>query len=371
MVLAKASKLSAFCLVLAMMCPSGKCSDIIDYRKALDILISSQDQSKSRSLSGEFEFVSFMRDFNKVYGSQDELFERLTYFKNNLDTIDRMKSVNKGTAKYGITKFSDHSDEELQMYTGLRPSLPLTSLTHHFGTKDEARDGHDKAPASFDWRLRNVVTPVKNQLTCGSCWAFSAIGCVESHHAIKTNKLVALSEQKLLDCDKKNQGCHGGFMHDAFEFIMKSGGIESSSEYPYVAKVNPEWSQHCNKSQANQNSLVKVLSYRNITGGEDDMKQFLYRHGPLSIAFNANNIPFYQSGIVDYDELECDPLGVNHGLLLVGYGEERSPTDGRIIPYWIIKNSWGSSWGEQGYFRVRRGKNVCGVALLVTGVETN
>uniref|UniRef100_A0A8D8Y6N4 Cysteine proteinase 1 n=2 Tax=Cacopsylla melanoneura TaxID=428564 RepID=A0A8D8Y6N4_9HEMI len=400
-------KLSFLCW-LAVIVSIGKCSEEINYRKALDIFIDTSGaetwpslfQLNTRSLSEKFEFVSFMRDYSKVYSSRDELFDRLSYFRTNVDKAGMLDTVDQGTAQYGVTQFSDHAEDELQHYAGLKVDTPtllralsakqnsledtidnrdnirhnihnLKHLIHNKAEEEEdAIDEHTRAPKKFDWRKRGVVTPVKNQGRCGSCWAFSAIGAVESHHAIKTDQLVSLSEQQLVDCDSKNGGCDGGFMHDAFQYIIDVGGVKRSSDYPYVGDTQPNHALHCDIKGANQSSLVKVVSYLNVTQGEEDMKHYLYRHGPLSIAINAYSLYFYRGGVIDMNQYLCNPRGINHGVLLVGYDEERT-RDGQTIPYWIIKNSWGPTWGDKGYFKVRRGRNICGVAMLVSGVETD
>jgi cathepsin F len=214
------------------------------------------------------------------------------------------------------------------------------------------------APASYDWREQGVVSEVKNQGSCGSCWAFSAIGNIESQLAIQTKeKPISLSEQELVDCDKVDQGCNGGLMEDAFKYL-ETAGVVSETDYKYSGRDGS-----C--SVTGKKVVAKITGYH-YAGTEDEtkLKQLLFENGPFAIAINATPLQFFFWGIFKpWFEFLCSPTELNHGVLLVGYGIEGS------TPYWIVKNSWGGSWGEKGYFRIIAGKGACGLNTYVISAE--
>jgi len=206
-------------------------------------------------------------------------------------------------------------------------------------------------PASLDWRQKNAVTPVKNQGQCGSCWAFSTTGSVEGAHAISTGTLVSLSEQQLMDCASSygNQGCNGGLMDDAFEFIIKNGGICSEASYPYKGVEGK--CQTCTE-------VATISSYVDNPSGNENNLSTLIQTGPVSIAIEADQsaFQFYSGGVFS---ATCGH-NLDHGVLIVGYGTLSSK------PYWIVKNSWGASWGMSGYILMIQGKDECGLALAAS-----
>ena len=207
---------------------------------------------------------------------------------------------------------------------------------------------------SVDWREKNKVSSVKNQEQCGGCWAFSSIGAVESAWAIKHNILYDLSEQQLIDCSNENHGCEGGSMNLAFEY-MKNNSICSNISYPYTASDN--------MCQKDCNKLVKIKDYMNINRNNMESLMKAVSKTPVSVAIQANKRTFqlYQSGI--YSDPDCG-YNLDHGVLLVGYGYD----DFYDLDYWIIKNSWGKSWGENGYIRLLKNVNdsrgQCGIAMM-------
>ncbi|XP_077446970.1 cathepsin S-like [Stigmatopora argus] len=206
---------------------------------------------------------------------------------------------------------------------------------------------------SLDWRKAGLVTEVRTQGSCGSCWAFSAVGALEGQLKKSSGKLVSLSPQNLVDCsvDFGNHGCHGGFMTHAFQYVDKNRGIDSDRAYPYKAKRG-ECAYKAQDRAANCSGYSFVAK-----GDEEALKVALANVGPISVAIDASHskFVFYRHGV--YEDLACTHK-VNHGVLAVGYGTEK----GR--DYWLIKNSWGVKYGDQGYIKMARNRsNQCGVAL--------
>jgi len=294
------------------------------------------------------EFTSYMVKFNKKY-TADELFSRYGNFKDRLDTITEWNSQPGVTSTQGLHAYSDLSPSEMKAkLNGYKPR-PKSSKNYRMpNTKVEL-------PTSVDWRNSNAVTGVKDQGQCGSCWAFSTTGSVEGAWAIAKKTLVSLSEQQLMDCSQAegNESCEGGLMDDAFQFIIDNNGICSEADYPYQEK-----DESCKKGCKN---VATISSFSDIPSGNETAMGYAVAQQPLSIAIEADQSVFqnYQTGV-----LNSPACGTNldHGVLIVGYGHDNTTN----LDYWIVKNSWGKSWGMNGYVWLARGVNECGLDLAAS-----
>ena len=208
----------------------------------------------------------------------------------------------------------------------------------------------DAAPRSLDWSTDGAVTPIKNQGQCGSCWAFSTTGAVEGAYQVGGGDLTSLSEQMLVDCDTTDQGCNGGLMDNAFSWIESNGGICTEDSYPYTG-VTGTCSQSANCAKA-----VTVSDYSDVTPNDEDALKAAVAIGPVSVAIEADQSVFqsYTSGILD--STGCG-TNLDHGVLVVGYGTQMGQD------YWKVKNSWGETWGMDGYILMARGDNTCGISM--------
>lgn len=227
------------------------------------------------------------------------------------------------------------------------------------GTVDSVR-----LPKQVNWVTNGAVTPVKDQGQCGSCWSFSTTGALEGAYYIKNNKLASFSEQQLVDCDNlkhggRDHGCNGGLMDNAFTWIQKNGGLCTESEYPYVSGSTQK-SGDCQITCSNlPGSAIK--SYTDVPPSNDDSMMSALAQQPVSIAIEADQRDFqlYKSGIFT----GICGTNLDHGVLAVGYGSQESGD------YYLVKNSWGTSWGDQGYIKLGRGpqynngQGQCGILL--------
>ena len=315
------------------------------------------------SLSSELDeqqiykkYEKFIKKYNKTYSSIEEYINRYLIFrKNYLNLISNKKNTPK-TWERGITKFSDLTKQEFRkQYLNLNPIIydSLKEIDYEIPNKK-----NDEVPDEFNWLNEIPFDYVKNQKACGSCYAFSAIGNLESLYYLKTKKSILLSEQMIVDCDNVDAGCNGGLMDTVFNWIKDNGGIELAENYPYTGVEGT-----CYSDSSKYVSDLKITGFvKKRYINENDMKVMLYETGPLAIALNADLLMEYKSGIILSDVSECDPDVINHAVVLVGYGYNKEED----LDYWICKNSWDTDWGEGGYFRMQRGKGACGINDYVT-----
>uniref|UniRef100_A0A8C5HS83 Cathepsin L1-like n=1 Tax=Gouania willdenowi TaxID=441366 RepID=A0A8C5HS83_GOUWI len=302
----------------------------------------------------DLEFHAWKLKFEKSYSSpSEEAKRREIWLTNRKLVLVHNIMADQGIKSYrlGMTYFADMENEEYKQ-------LILRSFNAN-------QSGHGSTflrvtndlPDTVDWRDKGYVTPIKDQKQCGSCWAFSATGSLEGQNFRKTGKLVSLSEQQLVDCsgDYGNMGCDGGLMDQAFDYIKANGGIDTEDSYPYEAEDGK-----CRYNPANIGATctghVDVTQF-----DEDALKEAVATIGPVSVAIDASHASFqlYTSGV--YNEPDCSSTELDHGVLAVGYGTENGQD------YWLIKNSWGLGWGDEGYIMMSRNKNnQCGIATAAS-----
>ncbi|XP_042378767.1 cysteine proteinase 2-like [Zingiber officinale] len=295
-------------------------------------------------------FARFALRYGKSYGSVEEIRTRFAVFAENLALI---RSTNRKGLPYrlGINSFADMTWEEFRASRlGAAQNCSATLKRNHQMAEVEL-------PDTKDWRESGIVSPVKDQGHCGSCWTFSTTGALEAAYKQATGKDISLSEQQLVDCGYafNNFGCNGGLPSQAFEYIKYNGGLDTEESYPYqgvndLCKFKPE------------NVGVKVRDSINITlGAENELKYAVGVVRPVSVAFQVvRDFRLYKGGVYSSQTCGKTPMDVNHAVLAVGYGVENG------IPYWLIKNSWGEDWGVDGYFKMELGKNMCGVATCAS-----
>jgi len=290
----------------------------------------------------QYMFTKWMTQNEKNYEIED-FFHRYSIFKDNLNFVDEHNAQNHSYT-VGINEFADLTTEEFGKRNTLKRSSQPISALPHVSPKNFA------APSSVDWRNSKAVSAVKNQGNCGSCYAFSSVSTIETGWALKHGTLWSLSEQQLVDCSTKqgNLGCNGGSPEGAYGFVMANGGIASEAAYPYTAVQ-----QTCRSAAG---TGVRISNYRSIgPNNENAMLEAAALQSVLvEIEADQQVFQFYSGGVLD--ATSCGTT-LDHGVVIIGYGTQSSKN------YWIVRNSWGPTWGESGYVRIVRGKNMCGINL--------
>jgi len=296
----------------------------------------------------ESEFALWTSLHGKVYDTQTEYLHRMSIFAVNLERVNELNENSNGGAIFEVNKFSDLTAAEFKAkYLGYVPtSTEKGELLTLSGTS--------AAPDTYSWLAQGKVTPVKDQKQCGSCWAFSATENIESvwmiAKGITADDLKPLAPQQIVDCDKSDGGCNGGDTPTAYRYVESAGGMETEADYPYKA-VN----QACHFNRADV--YVTISGYKILSKDENVMKDATATVSPLSICVDAEPWQHYKSGVMT--RAQCG-TSLDHCVQIEGYNTSANP------PYWNVRNSWGTNWGEKGYIRLEFGTNTCGLAEEAT-----
>ncbi|XP_058110485.1 zingipain-2 [Magnolia sinica] len=297
-------------------------------------------------------FESWCDEYAKTYSSEEEKLHRFRIFQDNLDFITQHNSLENSTYTLALNAFADLTHQEFKAtrlgFSGLPArSAPRTVLSRPL----------EDVPDTVDWRKKGAVTPVKDQGSCGACWAFSATGAIEGINKIVTGSLISLSEQELVDCDKSyNSGCSGGLMDYAFEWVTENHGIDTEGDYPFQGRDST-----CLKEKRKR-QIVTIDGYVDVPANDESQLLQAVAGQPVSVGLCGSERAFqlYSKGIFNGP---CS-TSLDHACLLVGYGSENG------VDYWIMKNSWGESWGMSGYIHMLRNsgnsEGVCGIYKLAS-----
>eukprot|EP01083_Nonionella_stella_P156716 507833_1 len=314
-------------------------------------------------------FQHWKKEFGKTYDSLEQEGRAFITFLDNWKMINDFNIADERSFTLRMNQFSDLNADDFQVYVhGHKGSCLKKRSVQQRAMKPVTAQKTSTTPDAVDWTNVNgksYVTPVKNQGQCGSCWAFSTTGSIESRTAIANGQtddaIVSLSEKQLIDCSVSygNYGCQGGWMDDAFKYVIASGGLCSEEEYPY----SPTDTERC-KAKACGTKYDAISSYTNVTADSETSLEAAVTEGPVSIAIDAGSsaFQFYSGGVVDGS---CGDY-LNHGVLVVGYGTDSD--SGK--KFWKVKNSWGDSWGEDGYVLLCRdcyandGAGECGILMM-------
>ncbi|XP_058545678.1 cathepsin W isoform X2 [Neofelis nebulosa] len=284
-------------------------------------------------------FTLFQSQYNRSYSNPEEYARRLDIFAHNLAQAQQLEEEDLGTAEFGVTPFSDLTEEEFgRLYGHRRMDGEVPKVGREVGSEEWG----ESVPPTCDWRkLDGVISSVKKQESCSCCWAMAAAGNIEALWGIKYRQSVELSVQ---------------------------GGLASEKDYPFQGQVKPH------RCLAKKHKKVAwIQDFIMLPDNEQKIAWYLATQGPITVTINMKLLKLYKKGVIEATPTSCDPFLVDHSVLLVGFGKSESvadrragaagaqPQSRRSIPFWILKNSWGTKWGEKGYFRLYRGNNTCGI----------
>ena len=290
-------------------------------------------------------FEDFKAKYGRKYANAVEESQRLRHFVANMRKAEKLSKLNP-LATFGVNEFADMSAAEFKIRHSAEKHFQA-KMAHRQPVANLFSEEQVKAAVtSIDWRTKGAVTAVKNQGQCGSCWSFSSTGSIEAQWFLAGHTLVSVSEQELVSCDTTDDGCNGGLMDNAWTWLVKKehGNIVTEASYPYVSG-NGE----VPKCKIPKTIGATITGHVDLPQNEDQMATWMSTNGPISIAVDATSWQTYTKGIMT----NCISSQIDHGVLAVGFDNANKP------PYWIIKNSWAASWGEDGYIRVEKGTDQC------------